>query len=339
MKIAKVLFGVLCLLSATLGGVGFYYSKKTPEEVKYTIDYIYYIDGAVVESMPGNIGSYVFDNYYCTNKVTGEWNESEWTFTPNLIDNSNCTLYFKTKTFEVNVAFNGAKNTDETYEGTSIVKKGESLEFTIEPEEGYGYSNVECTNQEQGSFSEESNKVVIGPFNGASKCNVNFKLNTYSVKLETTNGTPGSKSVNVSYGEDATIEVSPTENYSFDSVKCTPTFDASWKDDELVISKVTSDVSCKLKFKLQSYKVEVSVENGTVDTESKKVAFGKGETFTITPDDGFTLDGAEVTCKGAEGELNNAKLKVSSVVKDATCTVKLSEKPEEIEESNEDNEE
>ena len=331
MKIAKILSGVLCVICATFGGIGFYYSKNPSEEEKFLVDYMYYIDNARVSAMPENIGSYDYYDYTCTNKVTGEWNESEWTFTPNLTDNTNCTLYFKTKTYEVNLAFNGAKNIDEKYTGVTTVKKGESIDFEVEYDEGYGFGSVECSNGEVGTFNEESNKVVIGPFIGNSSCEVTFKIKSYTVKLETKNGTPGSQTVNVEHGKKATLDVEPTENYTFDNVTCTNDQEATFKEknNTLNIAKVTSNTSCSLKFKLKSFKITVKVDNGTVDTESKKVAYGKSETFSITANDGYTLDEATVECKGVEAELNNAKLQVSSVTKDTTCTVKLKEKPEE----------
>lgn len=341
MKFAKVLLSFLCATSTMLGCVGFYQNKKAHDKTNFIVDYIYYIDGTVVASMPENIGSYDFDNYVCTNKVTGEWNESEWKFTPNLIDSSsNCSLYFKTKTYEVKVDFVGGKNKDETYNGISTVKKGESLEFEVSFDEGIGFDNVECTNNETGSFNDESSKVIIGPFNNTSTCVVNFKTKTYSVKVETTNGTPGSETIKVEHSKDGKLEVIPITNYTYDLLTCNNNQEATWKDNNFEIKNVTSDTICILKFKLKSYKVMVDVENGTVDTESKQIVIGKSETFVITPEDGYTLDGATVDCgKKANGAFENSKLEVKDVTDEATCKVVLKEKEDDdlaMQEANEE---
>lgn len=332
MKVAKIISGIFCVVCASLGGIGFYLNKNEPEVSDYTIDYVYYIDGNVVESMPENIGSYDFDNYYCTNKVTGDWNEKEWKFVPNLTDNTRCELHFKTKTYEIKVDFNGASNQDSAYTGTSTVKKGESLEFIVVLEEGYGFDNVSCSNNEVGTYDAETNKVLIGPFNAASICTVNFKLNEYDVKLESTNGTPGSTSVKVEHGKNASIDLSPTTNYTLESVTCTNNQKGEWKNNKLTVTGVTKETTCTVKFKLQSYKVTVNVKGGSVDNASKTIAHGKSDSFTITADETHTLDDATVSCgTTATATLTNSKLQVSAVKGATTCTVTLKEKPAEPE--------
>lgn len=328
MKFAKIISAVLFVVTGVLGGTGLYLDLTKKENTEYTIDYRYFIDNVNVSTMPENIGSYDFTDYYCTNNVKGTWNEVEWKFIPSLTDNTTCELRFATKTYEIKVEFIGATNIDTEYNGISTVKKGESLQFVVSLEEGYGYDSVVCTNNETASFDSETNTILIGPFNNGASCTVNFKTNEYVVKLEATNAAPGSASAKVEHGKDAEIEVSPSTNYTLDSVTCTNDQIAQWKDNKLTVTAVKSDTICTLKFKLQSYKVTIKVNNGSVDVSSKTIAYGKSDSFTISADEGYTLDGATVDCgKTATGTLTNSKLQVSGISGASTCTVNLALKP------------
>lgn len=330
MKVAKVILAVLTIFCLCLGGLGFYLSNEKPINKDYIIDYVYSIDNARVNSMPENIGMYSFDSYVCTNNVKGEWNEAEWKFIPSVTDNSVCELYFVTKTFDVQVEFENAKNNDTEFNGTKTIKKGESIEFDLTPTEGYGFGYVKCSNDETASFDKTTNKLLIGPFTASSICTVNFKINEYKVNVNATNAMPGNASVTVEHGKTAEVEIAPTTNYTFDSVECTNDMKASWASNKLKIDKVTSDTECTLKFKLQSYKVSVSVTGGVVDSASKKIAYGKSDSFTITADDSHTLDEATVECgDNAEGSISLNKLTVSNIKGNASCKVTLKAKPEE----------
>lgn len=339
MKFAKIISGVLFVVCGGLGGTGLYLDMTKEEKTDYTIDYRYFIDNETVSSLPENIGSYDFTDYYCTNNVKGTWNEAEWKFVPSLTANTTCELRFVTKTYEIKTEFIGATNADSEYNGISSVKKGESLEFVVTLDEGYGYDSVTCSNNETATFNKETNTVLIGPFNNGSTCIVNFKVNEYDVKVEATNAAPGSASAKVEHGKNAELEISPSTNYTLDSVTCTNNQTAEWKDNKLTVSAVSDNTVCTLKFKLQSYKVVVKVNNGSVDAASKTIAYGKSDSFTITANEGYTLDGATVDCGNtATGTLTNSKLQVSGISGASTCTVTLPAKPIEPTEGTENQE-
>ena len=74
-------------------------------------------------------------------------------------------------------------------------------------------------------------------------------------------------------------------------------------------------------WKVNSYDVNVVVQNGTVDTGTKSVEHGQNGIFNLTPG----VDGAQgtVTCTNNQtGTISNNTLTVSNVTNNTTCTVK-----------------
>ena len=71
------------------------------------------------------------------------------------------------------------------------------------------------------------------------------------------------------------------------------------------------------------FTASVVVINGSSDTNSKEVYKGNDVTFTITPNDGYTLEDASISC--SNGTLSNNLLTISNVQSDVTCTITLNE--------------
>ena len=69
------------------------------------------------------------------------------------------------------------------------------------------------------------------------------------------------------------------------------------------------------------FTASVVVINGSSDTNSKEVYKGKDATFTITPNDGYTLENASISC--SNGTLTNNIFMISDVQGDTTCTITL----------------
>ena len=72
-----------------------------------------------------------------------------------------------------------------------------------------------------------------------------------------------------------------------------------------------------------SFKVTMNVTNGTSDAVSKTTTFNGSTTFTITPNDGYTLEEAEINCPG--GTLTNNIITINNIRKNITCEVTLQE--------------
>ena len=71
------------------------------------------------------------------------------------------------------------------------------------------------------------------------------------------------------------------------------------------------------------FTASVVVINGSSDTNSKELYKGNDVTFTITPNDGYTLEDASISC--SNGTLSNNLLTISNVQSDVTCTITLDE--------------
>ena len=69
------------------------------------------------------------------------------------------------------------------------------------------------------------------------------------------------------------------------------------------------------------FTASIVVINGSSDTNSKEVYKGNDVTFTITPNDGYTLENASINC--SNGTLSNNLLTISNVQSDITCTITL----------------
>ena len=71
------------------------------------------------------------------------------------------------------------------------------------------------------------------------------------------------------------------------------------------------------------YSVNLLVINGISDKSSQEIIKGKSATFNITPNDGYTLENASISC--SNGTLSNNLLTISNVQNDVTCTITLGE--------------
>ena len=86
--------------------------------------------------------------------------------------------------------------------------------------------------------------------------------------------------------------------------------------------KITKEISVDLS----SYTVNVSVQNGTVDTSSKSVVYGENGVFAIASNNGYGAP--TVSCTNSQSAvIESDNLKVNNVTKDTTCTVTYKKNP------------
>ena len=86
--------------------------------------------------------------------------------------------------------------------------------------------------------------------------------------------------------------------------------------------KITKEISVDLS----SYTVNVSVQNGTVDTSSKNVVYGENGVFAIASNNGYGAP--TVSCTNSQSAvIESDNLKVNNVTKDTTCTVTYKKNP------------
>ena len=83
---------------------------------------------------------------------------------------------------------------------------------------------------------------------------------------------------------------------------------------------IASSTTLYAIYTINSYTVNVTVQNGTVDTTSKSITYGSNGTFTISPSTGY--GSPTVSCTNSQSaNISGTTLTVSNVTNSSTCTV------------------
>ena len=93
------------------------------------------------------------------------------------------------------------------------------------------------------------------------------------------------------------------------------------ENNKVIVSKVTSDTVCELVNEKVIYEVVMKVVNGKSNALNKLIPYGERDSFTITPNTGYILEGATLTGEGCTIEGN--VVTVSDVKKNGTCELTL----------------
>ena len=175
-KFLSIFTAILFVISCSLTTVGFITHKNNQEnkpsekDNNETVDnkkiqYKYYLEGVEVDEMPSNKSSdenatteekveYRFDEYKCTEGVTGIFDTDEWTFTPNKNIDAVCELYFNKAKYEVKLTvIKGTPDENNNY----FIERFKDGEFKIIPDNGYEYSNIQCSNDKVANYDKSKN--------------------------------------------------------------------------------------------------------------------------------------------------------------------------------------
>ena len=205
-----------------------------------------------------------------------------------------------TETVTVSVGDNGTVSPS----GSVVVERGEDLELTITPDDGYRIASVILDGTDVTSEVKDSVFILSNVVSGHS-VSVSFERIVYAVEISC--GVGGSVSpsgdVPVAYGDDLTISIVPDEGYRISKV----TLDgedvtSSVTGQELVLREVKSNHDVTVAFEKITYTVAVSSGgHGSVDPDGDVlVEYGDSLTVRISPDTGYVLksvilDGIDVT--------------------------------------------
>lgn len=206
----------------------------------------------------------------------------------------------ETQSFEVKVRVPHGK----VKEVSEIVKYGTRKVFVVEPEEGYTIDGmtVDCT-----GVTIEGNKVIV-VVKKETTCTVSLPQKKYTVEVTAENGNIKNENgsfdttsrLEVVHGNNAVFDLEANPKYVFDNIDVTcasATVDAENKI--LTIANITSNVSCKVTYKLDNdgngiaddnqFNLTVEINHGT--TEQSKFSVKKGEIikFKVTPNTGYKL--------------------------------------------------
>ncbi len=345
----KGMFVILLLLFIiALGGgvVGFLQSKKnTPtnpndnptEEAKIT--YKYYVEDEEVAQMPENLTStdengveqtnvlYVFSKLSCTNNVTGEFNSDTWTFTPSTTDVASvCSLYFVNSKYEVTLT---VTNGEPSADNLKYVDREKDGSFVITPTAGYEFDSAVCSDSKVATWNPKNNTLNISAVMKDVACKVVFKIKTLTLTVSVINGT-GDGNETAQYGDPIETIVTPKTGFEKPTIKCTNNQVATFADNKLSIAKLTDNTTCKVTFNavaVKKYTLKVTaptIISITSGGESQQITSGSSGTFTLKPDEGYSIN--TFTCTNSivpskqENSDGSTTYTFNSVTSNITCT-------------------
>lgn len=358
-KSKSVMYVIVTLLFISLacGGVGLLFNltrkpAETPNE-EYKITFKYFIDEEEVtnevkqetvrfenEEFEGVIDEkelYTFNRYECTNGIEGTWNSEEWKFTPTTLNTSTtCKLYFDKNIHEVTINSVNAKLPNGTTTQKFLIEKGKTKLINIVPTEGYKFDKIDCSNKNENnenkivsSFDENTKDLNLSNVDLDDTCTVSFKINDFTAEVNVSNASVTEKTKSANYGGTVIFDITPSENYVFDSVECTNDQKGEYIDGKLQIKALSNNTVCVVQFKPLKFSVTLDIVNGTLLSTSKSpqsTTKGGTLTFGISPNDGYKFTGATLDCgndKDATTKLIGDVLYFYNVTKELKCKYTL----------------
>lgn len=300
------------------------YVKVTKEDSEYVMK---------VNLVCGNQSDYVVEYIGChdvcegktctTEKVVEKTSNNK----PNTPTKPIITPTPVTKKYTVNI-----KVTNGTTSKSSIVvTKGKNASTTVKPKTGYEFGSVSCTNNQKGTWS--SNNLKVTKVTANTTCTVKFvaQANKYLVKVAVVNGTSDVKVKEVTLNGTTNFNITANTGYtvSKNAVTCTDSVKGVMSGSKLILGSVKGDGACvvtlgKPEANTTKYTVNVQVVNGKSNVTSKTILKGGSDSFVITPNSGYGLNNATVSCgTGVTGSLLGSYLTVRNVQANANCVVIL----------------
>ncbi len=212
------------------------------------------------------------------------WSDGETKATRKVTINSDTTFtaVFAIKTYNVKLnAENGSIKVTPADTKLSAVEHGSELTLKAVPSEGYEFKGW------SDGVNKATRKVTI---TSDSTFTALFSIKTYKVELVAENGsidvTPaGAKLTAIEHGTELTLQAVAAANYTF----------KNWSDGVNKASRkvtITSDTTFTAVFAINTYKVQLNAENGSIkvtpsDTKLSAVAHGTELTLKAVPADNY----------------------------------------------------
>ena len=237
---------------------------------------------------------YKYDGIKCSEGVKAIFNEQEWKVEVQEDGKGTCDLTFYKAKYDVSfVVINGV----EDKENPKTVERYKDGEFIITPNDGFEYTESQCSNNKIGSY-DDSNKIFkLSAVDSDIACKVTFGQKKLKVELTVKNGNllDGKNGVSTSevyFGESVTQIVEPLEGFEYTkghlvceeynpyetkkkkSSKKSKTpkveIEAKYESNNFSITKVTTNTKCTLTFTKQKdvkkYKIKITNSEDYSDT-------------------------------------------------------------------------
>lgn len=277
------------------------------------------------------IVEYIGCHDVCEKCTKEEKKETTTKTTTKTSGSSSSEVVVKTTKYTVNF-----KATNGTV-GTSSVKvtKGNSTSTTAKAKSGYEYSSLSCTNGQKATYS--NNKIKVSNVTKSTTCTIKFvkssdpvdPTKTYTVKVAVVNGNSNVPSKTVALNGSTTFTITANNGYDVNNsvVTCNKNVTGVMSGSILTTKAVKGDASCVVtigKKSYTNYTVKISVVNGTSSIASKVVGAGSTIMSTISPNKGYTVKNATVSCgNNLKGTLSSYTLTVKDIKTSGNCVVIL----------------
>ena len=149
------------------------------------------------------------------------------------------------------------------------------------------------------------------------------EVDTKKVTLNVINGRSDAAYKNVHHK--ATFTVTPNEGITTEdtTMSCDNKATMVINDNVVTVTNVVKDTTCTLTFKVPTYNVKLNVTNGSVESTNLTVEKNKNAEFTITPNEGYTIKQASLTCNNANYSITDNIVKINNVVSDVNCNLNI----------------
>ena len=193
--------------------------------------------------------------------------------------------------------------------------------FTVTPNEGITTEDTTMSCDNGATIAINNNVVTVTNVVKDTTCTVNFKVPTYNVKLNVTNGSVESANLTVEKNKNAEFTITPNEGYSLtlESDSCNGVMEGN----VYKVNNITSDKTCNISLKKSSYVLTLNVVNGTSNLTNQNVDYNENATFIVTPNSGYTIKESLVSCSKSNASITDNTLTISGVKSNDTCTVNI----------------
>ena len=158
---------------------------------------------------------------------------------------------------------------------------------------------------------------------GTIKNSFNEEDNKKKVTLNVINGRSDIAYKNVHHK--AVFTVTPNEGITTEDtiMSCDNKADIVMNGNVVTVTNVVKDTTCTVNFKVPTYNVKLNVTNGSVANTNLTVEKNKNAEFTITPNEGYTIKQASLTCNNANYSITDNIVKINNVVSDVNCNLNI----------------
>ena len=193
--------------------------------------------------------------------------------------------------------------------------------FTVTPNEGITPEDTTMSCDNGATIVINDNVVTVTNVVKDTTCTVTFKVPTYNVKLNVTNGSVANSNLTVEKNKNAEFTITPNEGYSLtlESDSCNGVMEGN----VYKINNITNDKTCNISLKKSNYLLTLNVVNGTSNLTTQSVDYNENATFTITPNSGYTMKQSTVSCSKSSASITDNTLTISGVKSNDTCTVSI----------------